>query len=185
MSDKIEYLHNRNVHFHKRTLWMTGVIDRKMYEEVSKNLAVLDKANSIISIKLFSEGGDLAACRAIYSSIVECQSDVTITVYGEACSSASVILQAADERIMMPESDLMIHLGEEGYPAEHPRNIDALITHNRRMEKWMKNIYLERIKQRKPKYTMQKLSDLMRFDKYITAKQALDLGLIDYIGGMF
>lgn len=177
-----DYLHNHDVYFPKRAIVATGEVNLAMYNLILKNLMILDRGGQTITILLNSEGGDITSCRGIYSAIRECKDYVRIIVYGEANSAASIILQAADERIMMPDSEMMIHLGEETYPSDHPRNIDSLHTHFRRSERWMKKIYLEKIKNKKPRFTKEKLEELLRFDKHLTPRQALDLGLIDLIG---
>ena len=49
---------------------------------------------------------------AIFDAIKICRSHVTILVYGQAESMSSIILQAADKRIMMPNSTLYVSLWE-------------------------------------------------------------------------
>lgn len=178
-SNNCEHLHAYGVHFPTRTILLTGVVSADMYTMLSKNLMLLDRGGNTIVIHLFSEGGDVTAARAIYRRIRECKDHVRIVVYGEASSSASIILQAADERIMTPESILMLHLGEEEISDSHPRNLDRIVAFNRKTEEWMKNIYLQRIKNKKPRFTKSKLDDILMFDSYFTADQALEYGLID------
>ena len=46
----------------------------------------------------------------------------------------------------------------------------------------MENIYLKKIKESKPRFTRQKLQDLLLFDTYMEPEKALEYNLIDYIG---
>lgn len=180
----MEYLQNYDIYFPQRLLYVVGSVTQDMYLKIAKNLLILEQSTGTITIKVYSDGGDTVACRAIYDTIQHCRNFVRIIVYGEACSSASIILQAADERVMAPSSELMIHLGQESYGMEHPRNIDALRTSYRRIENWMRDVYMEKIKVKKPRFTNEKYADLVRFDKYLTPQQALELGLTDRIGGI-
>ena len=186
MSDKLkEYLnmlHDRNVFIPTKTILLYGGIDDDILEEFTCNLHALDSVTGEITIKLISEGGCLTAARAIYDLIRGCKNFVRIIVYGEAASAATIVLQAADLRVMAENSKLMIHVGSEGIARDHPRNVDAIYNEHRVDEKWIEDRYLKRIKEKKPRYTRQQLKDMLVWDRTIKPKGALDLGLIDKIG---
>ena len=63
-------------------------------------------------------GGDWNDGMAIYNAIALSPCHITILGYANVCSMSSIILQAADVRLLMPDTDFMIHFGEmstEGY----------------------------------------------------------------------
>lgn len=182
LKDYIDQFHDKGVFLPTKTIMLTGEVDETMYESALANIHALDSIHGDITIKLMSEGGDVAVARAIYDLIAGCKNIVRIIVYGEAASAATIILQAADKRIMSDNSRLMVHLGAEGIGSDHPRNVDSLYKQYREDEKWMKQIYLQRIKEKKKRFTKAKLDDILVFDKYLKPKEALELGLIDQIG---
>jgi ATP-dependent protease ClpP protease subunit len=62
-----------------------------------------------LTVRVSSPGGDVFDAVAIYNMIRAHPSYVTAKVDGLAASAASVIVQAADSRVMMPHSQMMIH----------------------------------------------------------------------------
>jgi len=186
MSEKLkEYLelyHERGVFIPTKTFNLIGDVDEDMLKTATCNLHALDSTHGEITIKLISDGGSVSIARAIYDLIRGCKNVVRIICYGEVSSSATLILQAADKRIMTPNSKLMLHIGSEGIARDHPRNVDRQYSDYRKDEKWMKNIYLEKIKEVKKRFTNIKLDDILIWDTFLDPKKALELGLIDQIG---
>jgi len=181
--DQTEHAHQNEVYFPKRRVWLTGEVNEKMYQIASKNLCILDNSSGDIFIEINSEGGDLSAAKGIYDRIKCCQNRVNIEVYGSAFSSASLILQAADTRMMAPHADLMLHIGQNGTPMDHPTNNERASEYLKLMDEWMMRVYWKRIKEKRPRFTLNQTKELLKFDTYLTPKQALELGLIDTIGG--
>lgn len=62
-----------------------------------------------INVHINSYGGDVAEALAIYNTLKEHPAEITTICDGFACSAASVVFMAGDERIMNPASLLMIH----------------------------------------------------------------------------
>lgn len=182
LKDQIELFHDHNVFIPTKTIRLTGDVDEDMYNTAVANLHALDSTAGSITIKLMSDGGSVSVARAIYDLIVGCKNEVRIQCYGEVASSASIILQAADLRVMSANSKLMIHVGSESVPQDHPRNVDRLYEQHRLDEKWIEDIYLNKIKEQKKRFTRNQLKDIMVFDKYLSPKDSLELGLIDQIG---
>lgn len=180
--DFIDQFHACGLFYPTKTFDITGEICQNRYEQTIKNLHILDSSSGDITIKLNSEGGDVTQAKAIYDAVKSCKNHVTMVVYGQASSAASIILQAADRRVMSQNSYIMLHVGEEGYSSNHPRNIDVWHKYSRDTEKWMEDVYLSKIKQKKPRYTRNQLKSMITFDKILYPKDALLLGLIDEIG---
>lgn len=153
-------------------------------EKVIKALHILENTapdgDKPINIILNHNGGDVYEALAIYDAIKNCKNTVNITVYGKAMSSGAIVLQAGDRRIMMPNSTLMVHYGYSA-AEDHSKTVEKTINENARLDRLAEDLFLDRIKEKNPKYTKGKIKKLLTFDSYITAEDALSLGLIDEI----
>jgi ATP-dependent protease ClpP protease subunit len=182
LKDSISLFHDHGIYTDRRTVTIIGSIDEAMFDRVFNNLHVLDAVDKPINVVICSEGGEVTHARGIYDAIRGCQSYVTTIVYGQASSSASIILQAGDHRICTPSSKVMIHVGEEGVPSDHPRNLDDQVRSYREDETWIEDRYLERIREKKKRYTRNQVKSLLQFNRTLSPKELEDLGLIDEIG---
>lgn len=165
----------------KNTILMIGDVDDDMFKKLHNDMVEANPKEPLY-IRLMSDGGNLSVARGVYDLIREFKSYVTIKCFGEVSSSATIILQAADNRVMGVNSKLMIHVGENGDNSGHPRNAERLAEQDRIDEKWMEDKYLEKIKEKKPRFTRNQLKKMLEYDTYLNPKQALELGLIDSIG---
>lgn len=182
LKDSIDTFFDKDVFLPTKTIVLTGSVDDDMYDTALKGIHALDSVNGEITIKLKSDGGEVEVARAIYDLIAGAKNVVRIQCYGNVESAATLILQAADVRCMSENAKLMLHTGEEGISSNHPKNVERQYIENREEEKWMENVYLSRIKEKKKRFTRQKLKEMLDWDTYISPKEALELGLIDQIG---
>ena len=187
-------LFDYNCDFSFRTIWLGSEtvsrngdesgVDAALAERAVKAIYLLDKAapsgDKPINILLNNPGGDVIHCAAIYDAIRCARNEIIITVYGMAMSAGSIILQAANKRILTPSSTVMIHEGEGGFYG-HPKNIENWIKHAKRVDKWAADIYLQRIREKHPSYKLKDLQKLLTFDTILTAEEAVELGLADEI----
>jgi ATP-dependent protease ClpP protease subunit len=60
--------------------------------------------------------------------------------------------------------------------------VDRAYTQNRVDEKWIEDVYLPKIKEKKKRYTRNQLKSMLTWDRSFDPKEALELGLIDEIG---
>ena len=122
----------------------TGV-DHTMAEYFIKGMHTLEcKNNKPITIIMNNPGGDWYHGMAIYDAIKCASVECTVKVYGHAMSMGSIILQAADNRIMMPSSRFMIHYGYDG-KSGHAKIVYKWADEGKRVNWDMENIYLERM----------------------------------------
>ena len=77
--------------------------------DVAKALADMPKSVQHINVHINSYGGEVAEGLAIYNALKSHPAQVTTYCEGFACSIASVVFMAGDERIMRDSSMLMIH----------------------------------------------------------------------------
>lgn len=181
LKDLISQFHNEGVFLDTKTIVAVGDIDQSMFEYLTKNLVSLDSKTGEITILIMSDGGSVSVARGIYDIIKSCKNLVKIICYGEVSSAATVILQAADKRIMSPSSKLMIHVGSESIPQDNPRNVDRLREEHRKDERWIEDVYLSKIKEKKPRFSRNRLKTMLEYDTYLNPKEALELGLIDEV----
>jgi ATP-dependent protease ClpP protease subunit len=135
-------------------------------------------AGQDIEIVMKSDGGDVFEGISIYNQLKRYPGKVKITVDSIAASIASVIAMSADELILESEhSMLMIHnpwtaaIGD----AKEFRSVADLLD---KIGGEIASIYAKKSKKDKDHYLA-----MMKEDKYFTAAEALEEGLIDGIAG--
>lgn len=191
--DDIDKFYDYNIYLPTSTLYMGSVetdlsedtesgTDAKMAEQVVKGLHILDLKDREINVIMNNLGGDWDHGMAIYDAIKKCKNHVTITVYGQCMSMGTVILQAADLRILAPNSRFMIHYGTDGFSG-HAKNFEKWAEDGKRLNKKMEDIYLEKMRKKNPKYPRVQLKNMLNFDTIMTAEETVKLGLADKVLG--
>lgn len=104
---------------------------------------------------------------------------VTIKVRGVALSMGSLILQAADERVMGANSMLMIHRGSVELGSRTAEEITDLAEWFRRDTDWMISYFLKRTSQiTRPEF----LRNIDHRDWWLNSDEAKAIGFVDRIG---
>lgn len=180
--DHLSNFHDYGIYYPTKTLEIFGEIDDSMHNQFVRNMHVLNNITGRIKVLMDSAGGDVQKAMAMYDTIANSKNYVEILVVGEAASSAAWILQAAGHRKIYSGSSLLLHIGEVEYPESHPNNHKEWERYNRQVvEKWMYDILLKKIKEKKKRFTKDKLTQLLLFDKILTPKEALEYNLVDEI----
>lgn len=132
MSDPIGEIHSYSVDLEHREIYLHGQhgsfeedpgVEYRMATTFIKNIRALDVANrNPILVHMHSVGGNWSDGMAIYDAIALCRSHVTVLVYGQAESMSSIILQAADLRVMTPGAHFMSHYGTSGFSTDYLSN---------------------------------------------------------------
>jgi len=194
--DEVDKFFEYDIFIPSRTIFMgsfatdweggeTGV-NHMMAESVIKSLHILERiapkppANDDITIIMNNPGGDWYHGMAIYDSIKGCTSHVTIRTLGHAMSMGSIILQAADDRVMAPNSRLMIHYGTSGFN-NHTKIVQKWAEEDKKICEQMEAIYMDKIKVKHPLFQLKKLREMLNFDTILTAEEAVNLGLADRV----
>lgn len=149
---------DQNLDIENRTIYMGSIltsdsgesgVDNYMAEYFIKGMHFLENRDhkSEINIIMNNPGGDWYHGMAIYDAIKYSPCNCTIKVYGHAMSMGSIILQAADHRIMMPNSRFMIHYGYSGTWG-HSKISEKWAEENKRINFDMENIYLDAMLER-------------------------------------
>lgn len=155
-----------------------------------KNIGMCFRANEGKPIVIHQKtcGGYWEEGMAIYDAIKSCPSKVTILNYTHARSMSSLIFQAADKRVMMPNSHFMFHDGEYFIEGTYKKAVSS-IEFDKKHEITMINIYAERM-QEKGKFKGEPLTKIKKWlrdqmdkkeDVYLTAEETVKLGLADEI----
>ncbi len=142
-----------------------------------------------ISLYINSPGGLVTAGLAIYDTMQFIKPDVHTIVIGQAASMGSFLAQAGapGKRFVLPESRTMIHRVSSGTPGTrgsvHVQELefeDARRTFEEsvRINKRLTELYVRHNTAGK---TYEELYELMKFDTFLSAQQAVDLGLADKI----
>lgn len=156
-----------------------------------RNINILMRASSDpILIHLKSCGGLWEEGMAIYDTIKSCPNPITILSYTHARSMTSLILQAANKRVLMPHSYFMIHDGTNAFYGTE-KSFFSYAEHSKRVLKRMMEIYVDALHQTGSMKDKSK-DDIYRFlrnrmDKkeevYLEAKEAVKLGFADSVFG--
>lgn len=133
----------------------------------------LDKINAdVIEVYINSYGGECAEGIAIYNALKRHKAKIKTYVDGFACSIASVIAMAGDERYMYPTSLLMIHnawtmtAGNANDLRKEADTLETITESSIKAYESVANISREEIKA------------LMDAETWLTANEALEKGFI-------
>ena len=161
--------------------WTTAVVkDRvlqiNIYGEIYEDYVAHYLSGGIINecdrveVRISSPGGCVGDGITIYNALKACGKPVRTIVDGFACSIASVIFMAGDERIMTDTSLLMIHnvsAASFGTATEHRKLADDIDTVN----ELSKEAYMERVN-----ISREELSEMMDAETWISAEDAFSMG---------
>lgn len=186
--DDIEKLHDYGIHVSTRTIYIGSEpsnsdeesgVDYLLAERTIKNIHILENISADpITIIMNNIGGDTMHGFAIYDAIKNCRCHVTIKGTGNIMSMATVILQAGDERLLSEHTTVMLHYGENS-TAGHVKNTQNWIKFYQKMDRKLSIVLYNKIKEKNPRFSLQKLERLLEFDTILDADEAVNLGLAD------
>lgn len=156
----------------------TGV-DYKMAEKAIKALHLLSQSEGPITILMNNLGGDFIHGMAIYDAIKEKRNHITIKAYGYCMSMGTLILQAADERVLAANSQFMIHYGSTLIGSDDPIKFESW---NKRIKKdndLMEKIYLSKIRSIHEEFPLKQLRKMLRDETILDPNDVVALGLAD------
>ncbi len=121
-------IHNYNINPKGREIYLHSYLDTEEEGGVDYRSAIIFEKNirylnslSIepILVHMHLPGGVWGDCMGIYDTIKLSKSKIIILAYGSVESASSVILQSADLRILMPNTNVLIHYGSISVDNEH------------------------------------------------------------------
>ncbi len=166
--------------FEDRIIFLGTPISDEIANAVMAQLLCLQQmdADRDIEIYINSPGGSFTALTAIYDTMRYIKPDVRTVCLGQAASAAAVILAAGTKgkRLALPNSRILIHqpATEGGYGQSSDIEIQA------REILRIRSLMEDMLATDTGKTTDEVSHDIER-DKYLTADQALEYGIIDEI----
>jgi ATP-dependent Clp protease protease subunit len=165
----------------ERIIMLNGPVEDYMANSIVAQMLFLESENPNKDISLFinSPGGVVTAGMSIYDTMQFIKPDVATYVMGQACSMGSLLAQAgaAGKRNMLPNARHMIHQpsgGAGGQATDMEIQVNEII----KMKRNLTEIY---VKHNSKDKTFDQLSADMERDKFMSAEEALEYGLIDKI----
>jgi ATP-dependent protease ClpP protease subunit len=203
IDSELQSLHSYNVDIKNREVYLHSYfsdsdiepgVDYRAAINFEKNLRYLNLLSSDpILVHMHLPGGDWEDCMAIYDTIQRSKSKIVMLAYGKVQSASSIILQAPDLRIIMPNSNVLIHYGSISLDSEHSKAAASSLRWNEKECDKMIDIFVDRCMQSQlaeeknwkrmmaKKHIQSQLAN--QCDWILTAQEALHYGFVDAIIG--
>lgn len=190
----VETVHEYSVDLESRTIFVApekeeGEVDEIMAARFLKNMSLLESRGSgEITIRFMTCGGSWDYGMAMYDAIACSPCHVTTVSYAWARSMSSIIPQAADHRIIMPDCSFMVHWGTDGYDGP-ATGIQAYAAFTKIHQDRMLDIYWSRMRfsdvfigmdtEEGLRWLKERLNE--NVDWWLTAAEAVEFGLMDEV----
>ena len=156
---------------------------------VAQLLFLESQGNEDISLFINSPGGSVTAGLAIYDTMQFIRPNVATYVMGQACSMGSFLAQAgaSGKRFVLPEARTMIHRVSSGTPGTrgtvHVQELEfedakRSFEESKRINERLTELY---VKHNTAGKTYAQLYEAMKFDTFLSAKEAVEYGLADKV----
>ena len=146
---------------------------------VAQLLFLESQGNEDISFFINSPGGAVTAGMAIYDTMQFIRPDVQTIVMGQACSMGSLLATAGapGKRRILPNARHMIHQPSGGAGGQ-ATDMEIQVREILKMKTSLTQIYVKHNSKGK---TFEEFYSAMERDNFMTAKEAIDFGLVDEI----
>ena len=202
-TELIHDVHNFSVNVDTREVFLNSHVsdeseesgvDWRMATKFNKNIRLLTsgaRAESPILIHMHTVGGNWEDGLAIYDIIKSCTSThITTIAYAHARSMSSIILQAADTRVFMPNAVWLMHMGAMGFDGQ-AQSFEAEAEwakkdHDRMLDIYTESAYGSVAYEGKSKKQVKNFIDRglrMKQEWYMTARGAINHGYADAVFG--
>jgi len=174
-----------------RVVMLNGPVEDHMANNIMSQLLYLEAEDSESDITMYinSPGGLVTAGLGIYNTMQYIKPDVVTVVTGQAASMGSFLANAGAEgkRYVLAESRTMMHRVSSGTPGTggsvHVQDLqfeDVKRSHeeSHRLNKRLTEIYAKHNSKGK---TFDELYEIMKFDTFLSAKEAVKMGVADKV----
>ena len=174
-----------------RIVMLNGPVNDHSANLVVAQMLFLESESATKDITLYinSPGGLVTAGLGIYDTMQFIKCDVQTVVVGQACSMGSFLAMAgtAGKRIVLPESRTMIHRVSSGTPGTsgsvHGQELEMedvirSFEESKKINRRLTELYVKHNSKGK---TYDELFEVMKFDTFLNAQEAVDYGLADKI----
>jgi ATP-dependent protease ClpP protease subunit len=196
--DSIGEIHNYGIDVKNREIYIneyddsgeSAGVDHRMVQNFIKNINFLKNQNKDpITIHLQTVGGCWYSGMGIYDAIKGCKCKTTLIGYSQVCSMGTVIMQAANKRLLTPNSVFMIHWGNSDISGHYLSSLN-LASFEKNLGSIMVNLYAEKCQKgnffKEKEYSLSKIRAYLKRkmsngDWYMNAQDAIEYGFIDGI----
>ena len=165
----------------ERVVFFTGEVETNMCNVIVAQLLFLEAENPEQPINMYinSPGGSVYDGLAVYDVMQYIKCPVATYVTGMAASMGSFIAQAGAPgmRYLLPRAITMIHQPSSGTRGK-VSDMEIDLIESLRIKQEMTELY---VKHNSKGVTYEQFKQYMDRDKWLTAPQALELGLADHI----
>jgi ATP-dependent protease ClpP protease subunit len=149
----IDQIHTFNIDIKNREIFLHSYLSDSAEEQIDykcsvvfeKNLRFLNQiSNDPILVHMHLPGGDWQDGLGMYDAISYSKSKIIILAYAKVESCSSVLLQAAPVRVLMPNTNMLIHYGSISINEEHTKAASSSIAWNDRETDKMVDIFTDR-----------------------------------------
>jgi ATP-dependent Clp protease protease subunit len=165
----------------ERIVFLNGAVDDYSANVIVAQFLHLESSDSEKDIHFYinSPGGVVTAGMSIYDTMQFIKPDICTYVMGQACSMGSLLAQAgtSGKRYMLPNARHMIHQpsgGARGQATDMQIQVEEIL----KMKQSLTEIYVKHNSKGK---TFEDFAKDMERDKFMSAEEALEYGLIDKI----
>jgi ATP-dependent Clp protease, protease subunit len=163
----------------ERVVFVGSPIDDEVANLVVAQLLHLEAEDPEKDIQMYinSPGGVVYAGLAIYDTMRFIKPDVATTCCGVAMSMGSLLLAggAAGKRAALPNSRILVHQPSGGYQGQ-ASDIEIHAREALELRRHIEEIYASHTGR-----PMEEITDALERDRYFTAEQAREFGLIDRV----
>ncbi len=163
----------------ERLIFIVGPVEDHMANLVVAQLLYLESENADKDIHLYinSPGGVVTAGLSIYDTMQFVNCDVSTICIGQAASMGALLMAggAAGKRFALPHSRFMVHQPSAGYQGQATDisiHAEEVLELKRRLNKIMA---------KHTGQTLEKIERDLERDNFMSAKLALEYGLIDTV----
>ncbi|MDQ4492354.1 ATP-dependent Clp protease proteolytic subunit [Sinomonas sp. ASV486] len=167
--------------FEDRIIFMGVQVDDASADDIMAQLLVLEANDPDRDITMYinSPGGSFTAMTAIYDTMQFIRPEIQTVCLGMAASAAAVLLAAGTpgKRLALPNSTVMIHQPSlSGGSGGQATDLEIQAREVLRMREWLENTWAKHTNK-----TPEEISADIERDKFLTAAEAKDYGLVDEV----
>lgn len=167
-----------------RVIWLDSSVD-DMWLEYEKQIIEWNREDKKIPVEkrkpiklmFFSYGGQIDINYSFIDLIQKSKTPIWGINMGQACSAACFIFIACHKRLAMPRSSYLIHQGgvDGGFSGTYEQVVAAIMEYQRQVEELGEYLLAH------TKITQEMLDEKFASEWYLTAEDAVELGVADKI----
>jgi ATP-dependent Clp protease, protease subunit len=173
--------HSIDVKPQERIICLNGEVNETLSAAIVAQLLYLesDAPEKAITLYINSPGGSVTAGLAIYDTMSYIRSPVSTVCVGQAASMGSLLLCGGEKgkRFCLPNSSIMVHQPSGGYSGQ-ASDIAIHAKEIIRVRGKLNEIFRKHLTK---VHSIDEIEKLMERDKFLSAEEALEMGIVDEI----